>query len=204
MPNFRVLPSSDPSGKDVATDTIASVEHQLIKQEWGAAGTANQVDDATNKRFPVGGAQIGDLTEAAPASDTASSGLNGRLQRIAQRLTAIITTGLISLAGEIVATVTITSGQPVSAAFDRGGYRSLGVIIPIQFDGASISFQASDTLSGTYVPVNDIYGNPLSVPVAVSNAYDLPGELGSFRFLKIVASTNQTTTNTDLLVIMRT
>lgn len=33
---------------------------------------------------------IGSLTEAAPATDTASSGLNGRLQRIAQRLTSLI------------------------------------------------------------------------------------------------------------------
>lgn len=36
--------------------------------------------------------RIGDLTETAPASDTASSGLNGRLQRIAQRITTAITT----------------------------------------------------------------------------------------------------------------
>lgn len=36
--------------------------------------------------------RIGDLTEAAPATDTASSGLNGRLQRIAQRITSMITT----------------------------------------------------------------------------------------------------------------
>lgn len=35
--------------------------------------------------------RIGDLTETAPISDTASSGLNGRLQRIAQRLTSIFT-----------------------------------------------------------------------------------------------------------------
>lgn len=35
--------------------------------------------------------RVGDLTESAPASDTASSGLNGRLQRIAQRLTSIFT-----------------------------------------------------------------------------------------------------------------
>ncbi len=35
-------------------------------------------------------AKTGSLTEAAPASDTASSGLNGRLQRIAQRLTSLI------------------------------------------------------------------------------------------------------------------
>lgn len=33
---------------------------------------------------------IGSLTETAPASDTASSGLNGRLQRIAQRITSLI------------------------------------------------------------------------------------------------------------------
>jgi hypothetical protein len=36
------------------------------------------------------GDSIGPLTETAPAGDTASSGLNGRLQRIAQRLTTII------------------------------------------------------------------------------------------------------------------
>lgn len=34
--------------------------------------------------------KIGSLTEAAPGTDTASSGLNGRLQRIAQRLTSLI------------------------------------------------------------------------------------------------------------------
>lgn len=34
--------------------------------------------------------KIGSLTETAPASDTASSGLNGRLQRIAQRITSLI------------------------------------------------------------------------------------------------------------------
>ncbi len=34
---------------------------------------------------------VGALTETAPGTDTASSGLNGRLQRIAQRLTTLIT-----------------------------------------------------------------------------------------------------------------
>jgi hypothetical protein len=33
---------------------------------------------------------LGSLTETAPTTDTASSGLNGRLQRIAQRLTSLI------------------------------------------------------------------------------------------------------------------
>lgn len=35
-------------------------------------------------------ARVGIITETAPATDTASSGLNGRLQRIAQRLTSLI------------------------------------------------------------------------------------------------------------------
>lgn len=35
-------------------------------------------------------ALLGAVTETAPATDTASSGLNGRLQRVAQRLTSLI------------------------------------------------------------------------------------------------------------------
>ena len=45
-------------------------------------------------------AELGIVTETAPATDTASSGLNGRLQRIAQRITsliALIPTALTSL-----------------------------------------------------------------------------------------------------------
>jgi len=34
--------------------------------------------------------KAGSLTEAAPANDTASSGLNGRMQRVAQRITSMI------------------------------------------------------------------------------------------------------------------
>jgi hypothetical protein len=37
-------------------------------------------------------AQIGSITETAPTSDTASSGLNGRLQRIAQRVASLLPT----------------------------------------------------------------------------------------------------------------
>ena len=40
---------------------------------------------------PATSAQAGSLTETAPASDTASSGLNGRLQRVAQRITSLAT-----------------------------------------------------------------------------------------------------------------
>jgi hypothetical protein len=57
----------------------------LITNTTGLSTAANQSTELT---------RIGDVTEAAPASDTASSGLNGRLQRIAQRLTTLIGTTL--------------------------------------------------------------------------------------------------------------
>lgn len=50
----------------------------------GAAATAVRVALATD------GTVIGAVGETAPATDTASSGLNGRLQRIAQRLTSLL------------------------------------------------------------------------------------------------------------------
>jgi hypothetical protein len=48
-------------------------------------------------------AKIGIVTETAPASDTASSGLNGRLQRIAQRITSLIALVPASLGGKTAA-----------------------------------------------------------------------------------------------------
>lgn len=74
-------------------------------------------------------ATIGALTETAPASDTASSGLNGRLQRIAQRLTsllAVFPTTIDTNSGNksastlrvVIATdqPSLTSSQPITIA----------------------------------------------------------------------------------------
>ena len=62
--------------------------------------------------------QTGSITETAPASDTASSGLNGRLQRIAQRLTSLIAQ-LPSLVTMTERSSTVTAGgtsQQLAAA----------------------------------------------------------------------------------------
>jgi hypothetical protein len=59
--------------------------------------------------------KVGSLTEASPASDTASSGLNGRLQRIAQLITTLI--------GRYPASVgqkTMAGSFPVVVASDQG------------------------------------------------------------------------------------
>jgi hypothetical protein len=55
--------------------------------------------------------RLGSLTEAAPATDTASSGLNGRLQRIAQRITSLIGT-VLQVQGPAAAGA-VVAGNPV-------------------------------------------------------------------------------------------
>lgn len=61
-------------------------------------------------------AAIGSVTETAPATDTASSGLNGRLQRIAQRLTSLIALLPASL-GAKVAAASLSVVQPSDVSY---------------------------------------------------------------------------------------
>jgi hypothetical protein len=57
--------------------------------------------------------QTGSITETAPATDTAASGLNGRLQRVAQRLTSLI--GLLPTA---LGATTAANSLPVTLSTD--------------------------------------------------------------------------------------
>jgi len=90
--DISVLGSTDPGAHPVATDDVAALgaRVQRIKSGWGADGTWVEPDDVDGQRTPVGGAQIGARNEAAPGTDTATAGLNGRLQRIAQNLTSFL------------------------------------------------------------------------------------------------------------------
>lgn len=53
-------------------------------------GTVSTNTGTTATNTTTTNTRVGDVTETAPATDTASSGLNGRLQRVAQRLTSLI------------------------------------------------------------------------------------------------------------------
>jgi hypothetical protein len=78
---IALLPAS--LGQKTAANSLAVIlaSDQTLPLPSGAATSALQTAEAT---------LIGDVVEAAPATDTASSGLNGRLQRIAQRITSMI------------------------------------------------------------------------------------------------------------------
>lgn len=69
-------------------DEDGSITAALAPPAGGFATEAKQDTQITEAQTT--NTRIGSLTETAPASDTASSGLNGRLQRIAQRLTSLI------------------------------------------------------------------------------------------------------------------
>ena len=108
MADNKVASAAIGVGPTIATDEIAGVDHLRVKVEWGVDGSA--VDASASNPLPVvqtgtpalpTGAStsaiqtttetlIGPVAETAPATDTASSGLNGRLQRLAQRLTSLI------------------------------------------------------------------------------------------------------------------
>lgn len=74
--------------------------------------------------------RIGDLTETAPANDTASSGLNGRLQRIAQRLTSLI------------ALIPTSLGQKTMA-------NSLAVVVSSDQSALTVQFSEPQTYSAS-------------------------------------------------------
>lgn len=76
---------------EVADGTLGTVKVQFIKIMDGTLdGTTKAAVGTDGLKVDPGGAAVGSLTETAPATDTASSGLNGRLQRVAQRLTSLI------------------------------------------------------------------------------------------------------------------
>lgn len=94
-------------------------------------------------------------------------------------------------------TVTITSGGATSGAIYLGDVTLLGIRLPTTFDGTSLTFTCSDTLAGTYDPLLSDDGTAYTVTTAASkySAVDYSKFLGVL-FLKVVAGTNQATTDT--------
>lgn len=64
--------------------------HTVIDSSALPTGASTETTLATRLSESDFDTKTGSLTETAPATDTASSGLNGRLQRVAQRLTSLI------------------------------------------------------------------------------------------------------------------
>lgn len=133
------------AGATIAADDVGGKLHQRVKLALGADGTA--VDAVAGAGAVGTGVQritlasddpavagIGGLTETAPATDTASSGLNGRLQRIAQRLTSLIALLPTSLGAQ--------GGLKIEGV-------AAGTAVPVSGTVAVSAVSGTTTISGT-------------------------------------------------------
>ncbi len=83
--------------------------------------------------------------------------------------------------------VAIANGAQLSAAINTGGLALCGIILPAAFTGTTITFEVSDALAGTYVPLKSTTsGSALSYTVAQATycAID-PKDFQGVQFLKI-------------------
>jgi len=96
---------------------------------------------------------IGSLTEAAPGTDTASSGLNGRLQRLAQRLTSLIAlypTALTANGGFKIGLVeSIPAGENYLGTY---GQIELSMAVEKIRDANATPYVAGDQISNATTP----------------------------------------------------
>lgn len=88
------------------------------------------------------------------------------------------------------ATLTIANNATTSDAMDARGYAVFGLVIPSAFTGTSITFTVSDD-NTTFQALYDASNAQVTVPVAVSRSYDLPAELASWPYWKIVSGSSE-------------
>jgi hypothetical protein len=187
--------------KDMGDGTFA----QVVSTTGGGGGgggdasAANQATQITTANLT--NTEVGALTETAPASDTASSGLNGRLQRIAQRITSLITAlgspfqagGALGAGAAIIGKVGIDQTTPgttnavaiatvaAATAVSSTAYEashvlkaSAGTLYEVSFYNSSASAQFYQLHNSATLPADT------AVPVRIINVP--AGGMGSFDF----------------------
>ena len=99
----------------------------------------------------------------------------------------------------------IADGQTVqTGSVDSIGYLVSGIIIPAGFEGTTLTFQACDTATGTFLDVVNSSGTAVSMTVAASTHVVFePQTFAGARYLKVVAGTAQTGATTLKLVMHR-
>lgn len=119
------------------------------KTAAGSLSITHASDDAVLALF-------GAVTETAPANDTASSGLNGRLQRIAQRLTTLLTGIVLAAGSAIIGKVGIdqTVGQ--------------NIVLPQGTEYETVAASATDQALGATGATGDLLVGLLIIPATTS------------------------------------
>lgn len=147
---------------------------------------------------------IGSKTETAPASDTASSGLNGRLQRIAQRLTTLINSLIPTATANGMSRSRVTAAASTNATSVKA---SAGQVYHIDvFNNAAYAVflklynKASAPTVGTDTPI-------VTIPIPAGGGYAKSFPAGSpystgvaYAITKLVADSDTTVVAANDLV----
>lgn len=123
--------------------------------------------------------KVGSLTESAPASDTASSGLNGRLQRIAQRISSFIGLLPTSIGQKTKANslaVTLASDSDVLPVSTPAPITVANNKVTVTTAGTRVALAASTTIKSVTVKASVSNAGIVYVgnaTVAASNGFEL-------------------------------
>ena len=89
-------------------------------------------------------------------------------------------------------TATIAISTTTSAAIDLQGASLCGIYMPAAFTGTTLKFSVATTLTGTFVVMQDGFGNDITKTVAANKyiAVD-PADFAGVRFLKIISGSTE-------------
>lgn len=176
QPNLAVL---DKDGNPQTIFTANANGQALAADSQPVVLTALQLaaiaQDAT---LAANGVLAGAVNETAPASDTANSGQNGRLQRLAQRLTSLIALAASTIVATVSAVVTASSayaaGNLVGTIIDFGacvGTTGGGVLQSVRLSSKSVQTATFKLYLFSQNPSNGTYTDKSAPGI---NAADIP------------------------------
>lgn len=89
-------------------------------------------------------------------------------------------------------TASIASGDTESAVLNLGGFALTGIFLPAAFTGTTLTFEAAPTAGGTFVPVTDQAGDPISYTVAQGTYVAIdPKDFQGIQFIKLVSGSTE-------------
>lgn len=176
----------------------------------GFALEATLVTRLTESDFDT---KTGALTEVAPASDTASSGLNGRLQRIAQRITSLIALFPTSLGQKTMANslaVVVASDQSTLPISNAKNFSSVATLTNVASSASSVQLVAANAARKGLLIYNDgtallrikfgttASATSFSIPIATATLYTMDFPFFDGRIDGIWAAANGSARITEL------
>lgn len=103
-------------------------------------------------------------------------------------------------------TVSIAVSGTTSAEIDLEDNDVVGIITPSTFDGTTITFTGAAVSGGTFYPVaaSNAASTAYTVTTTASILTPIPASVfAGVRYIKVVCGSTQTTTDTDLILLLR-